>query len=314
MAVVLALRVAIMLTPVVTRWAASGGSPPTQGFTLWLQEHWNVFSDPAKSAPDVTAELQASLDEGSFVLVADVPGPFELRKLQVRWDRTPPAGPVQDVDVCTFHFLKAPGGTPTNAWLDSDYATLETAFGAYWTAIKPDFPTWQHLDQYRWYADGPAFYHQVGGSGPFVPIGDNPARRVTEVDVPGTSGATSPLPPQCSITVTEITSGRKHWGRWYLPACGASTVMGSDGRVLSGIVTALLGAAVTFYNAARTASLIPVVFSIQKPDRPTARGGTLPAVGAVAYEVVSLQMDDIVDVIRSRRYDRAVNKPRTALT
>jgi hypothetical protein len=79
-------------------------------------------------------------------------------------------------------------------------------------------------------------------------------------------------------------------------------------------VTALLAAGVTFYNACRTASLIPVVFSIQKPERDKAGGGTLPAVGAVAYEVVSLQMDDLFDVIRSRRYASAVNKPRTALT
>jgi len=60
--------------------------------------------------------------------------------------------------------------------------------------------------------------------------------------------------------------------------------------------------------------MVPVVWSIAKPERPKAGGGTLPAAPAVAYEVTSLQMDNLFDVIRSRRYDVATIKTNTALT
>jgi hypothetical protein len=313
-AVVLAFRIAIMLTPTVARYCMTGGSPPTQGFSLWVQEHLDTLFDSEKSAAEVTAELQATLDEGSVVLVADIEEPFELRKLQVRWSRAPSGGTLEDVDVCTFHFLKLDSGVPSNSWLTADYTTLETAFGTAWGAIKDYYNAFVHLDQYRWYADGPAFYHQVGGSGPFVPIGDNAARRVTEVDVAGTAANGNPmLPPQVAISVTEKVSSRKHWGRFYLPTIWAQACT-DPGRLANSAITHLLPPWVTFYNAARAAQLIPVVFSIQKPERPKKPSGTLPAVGAVAYEVTSLQMDDLFDVIRSRRYSAPTIRTNTALT
>jgi hypothetical protein len=60
--------------------------------------------------------------------------------------------------------------------------------------------------------------------------------------------------------------------------------------------------------------MVPVVFCIQKPSRPTAGGGTLPVQAAVAYEVLSLQMDDLADVIRSRRWDTPTIRSVTTLT
>lgn len=247
-------------------------------------------------------------------VLADVEDAFELRKLQVRWSRAPAGGTTEDVDVCTFHFLKLASGVPTNSWVTGDYTTLESAFGTFWGSIKVNWASWIHLDQYRWYADGPDFYHLETGDTIYKPNGDNPARRVTEVDVAGTlTGGTSMLPPQVAMTVTEKTSSRKHWGRFFLPGMSATNTS-ADGRISSSSLSSLLSAAVTFYNAARAASLIPVVFSIQKPVRPKKPSGTLPAVGAVAYEISSLQMDDLFDVIRSRRYGAATIKTNTALT
>lgn len=306
-------RVGFMVSSSVFRYAFQGGSTDSSPFWAALNGHWTEALDPLVDPLTFADTLTAEMPEGTYVAVADVEAPFELRKLQVRWDRTPPAGTVQDVDVCTFHFLKLSGGEPTNSWDPADYAAVESAFLTYWGNIKSGFPTWQHLDQFRWYADGPAFYHLDNNSNRYVPNGDNPARRVTEEDVAGT-GSGSALPPQDSLTVTEVVSHRKSWGRWYLPAGSASSILNTDGRAVSSVISTYLGHAVTMYNTCRAANLIPVVFSIQKPERPKKPSGTLPAVGAIAYEVTSLQMDDLFDVIRSRRYDAAVSKPRTALT
>lgn len=296
-----------------TIYGVSGGvtqfTPVTQGVEYIV----GSFFD-GKSTAEISEGVNAQFsEEGGGWIVADITGTFELRKLQVKWSRAP-GGRVEDTDVCTFHFLKVVSGTPSNDWSSgTEYSAVESAFNTYWGTLKDDYPSYIHLDQYRWYKDGPAFWHQIGGSGPFVPIGDNPSVRITEVDTAGTGSVTNMLPPQVAWSVTEITSSRRHWGRFYLPAAGA-TRLDSTGLLSSVELGGSLTASVTFYNACRAANAIPVVFSIAKPDRATAGGGELPAVGAVAYEVTSLQMDDICDVIRSRRWATGVTKTRTALT
>jgi hypothetical protein len=245
--------------------------------------------------------------------VTDFTGAFELRKLQWRLSRAPSGGTIEDQDVCTFHFLKVASGAPA-AWVDStDLPAVETALGTFWGAIDSKFPPFLHSDQYRWYKDGPAFYELNTAGTAYVPIGDNPAIRVTEVDTAGTDSTNVVFSPQTAMTITRRTSSRHHWGRWYMPA---PTVIIGDltGRITSSGVSTILGAAVTFFNSCRTANVLPVVWSIQKPERPKAGGGTLPAWDAHAFEVTSLQMDNLFDVIRSRRYDTATIKTNTALT
>lgn len=294
-------------------YGASGGvtnfTPISQG-VQYIVGRFFEGDDSATIQDNVNAQFG---EEGGGWIVADVPAPFELRKLQVRISRQP-AGRLEDVDVMTFHFLKVVSGTPSNDWSSgTEYSAVETALSAMWTTDKTDYPSFMHLDQFRWYKDGPAFYTLNDDGSAYVPIGDNPATRVTEVDVAGTSSATAVLPPQVAWSITEITSSRRHWGRFYLPA-GDANRLDATGLLGATELGSSLGAAVTFYNACRAANAVPVVFSIQKPERPKAGGGTLPAVGAVAYEVTSLQMDDICDVIRSRRYQNGVTKTRTALT
>jgi hypothetical protein len=295
-------------------YAASGGS--TYGGSI---EHGVEFFIKRFTEGDDSADIQTGLnaqyaaEENPGWIVADVTGTFELRKLQVRISRAP-AGRIEDVDVMTFHFLKTVSGTPSNDWSSgTEYSAVETAFNAMWTTDKTDYPSFMHLDQYRWYKDGPDFWELNTAGTAYVPKGDNAAVRVTEVDVAGTSSATAVLPPQVAWSLTEITSKRRSWGRFYLPA-GDANRLDNTGLLGATELGSTLGAAVTFYNACRTATAIPVVFSIQKPERPKAGGGTLDAVGATAYEVTSLQMDDICDVIRSRRYQNGVTKTRTALT
>lgn len=229
----------------------------------------------------------------------DDPGTLECRKLQVRWNRTP-SGRAEDVDVITFTFLRRDvSGLPTDDWSDpSHYAAVETAFGALWTTLKPQYPSWYTLAQYRWSKDGPGWRAS--------PTPYNPAVRVTDVSVAGTgTNATSTyMPPQVALSCTEKVAVRPSWGRFYFPI--AKCLTDTYGAVESSWRDAYADAFETFYLACRTAECIPVVYAPALPIRDRHRAGAvvgqIPARGDVVYEVLSIQVDDIFDIIRSRRF------------
>lgn len=292
MAIVLGFRLAVMLTPVIYRTVASGGSTPFTPVQQLLQQQWSRLTDPTEDPVVLSTELSAMAGEGSYILVTDYSAPFETRKLSVRWARSPAGMVAEDVDVIGIQFLKAPGGVPTNSWLDSDYTTLETAFGSLWNTLKVKYPSYMVLSQYRWYADGPALH-------PPPPEG-NPARRVTDLTVAGTSGAIVNMPPQDAESVTFKTSTRRGWGRVYMPAMhGDSLTLNANGNLTTAATDLLASSWVTFLNAARAASLVPVVFSLTHSK---------------AMEILIVQVDDLIDIQRRRRWKRADYKKQTTLT
>jgi hypothetical protein len=78
---------------------------------------------------------------------------------------------------------------------------------------------------------------------------------------------------------------RNRWGRFYLPAPSNLDVVA--GRVPPSFCEVVAIGAQTFYNAAIAADLIPVMYS--------------PTTGS-AWAINAIHVDDIYDVIRSRRY------------
>ena len=315
MAVVLAFRLAVFFGgPIAWRYVAAGGATYAGAYEHALTAFWERINDPGEDPAELAADMSAGYpEEGAAFTVTDFTGTFELRKLQWRLSRAPSGGTVEDQDVMTFHFIKATGGTPGTYVDGTDLPAVETALAAYWTSLKVYYPSFIHSDQYRWYKDGPAFWQLNTAGDAYIPISPNPAIRVTEVDVAGSGSGSSVLPPQTALSVTEKVTFRKNWGRWYLPAF-VSSVADGDGRVASTMIDTLTGFAVTFYNACRTASMVPVVFSIPKPARATAGGGSLPAQAGIAFEVSSIQMDNLFDVIRRRRYDAPTYRKSTVLT
>ncbi len=320
MAVVVLFRVGIAVaTSSVGRaalvWVASGGSTYFGSVEKGVLSALRYYEDGGTDASELQDQLNAADDPelSPGWIVTDFTDAFELRKLQWRFSRAPSGGTTEDVDVMTFHFIKATGGTPGTYVDSTDLPAVESAATTFWAAIKSWFPDWLHSDQYRWYKDGPAFYELNSGGTAYVPLAiGNPAIRVTEVDVAGTvSGEV--MPPQIALTITEKTSVRKSWGRFYLPNVSA-TFGDADGRAESTNIDTLCNAAVTFYNACRTAHMVPVVFSIQKPERPKKPSGTLPEQDAIAYEVLSLTMDNVFDVIRSRRWGGPTYRKSVVLT
>lgn len=233
--------------------------------------------------------------------MAQYTGDYELRKLEVRWSRVPTVGVVQDKAVCTFHLLNLTAGEPDDTWTDADYASCESKFDSWFAApgladfYKPE----TKLAEYVWRADGPAF----------KPFGASlsPTLRITTKSIPGTYAGTSAMcPPQCAASVTEVipahytaygvgvpgsvpgtgrTQVRNRWGRFYMPAPAAQYL--DDGRWGNGFTDTIADKTKTLYEALVAAQFIPVVYS--------------PTTGN-SWGVGEIHVDDIVDVVRSRRF------------
>lgn len=240
--------------------------------------------------------------------VASWSGDYELRKLQVSWSRIPSTGVAQDAAMCTFHFLNLTGGNPDDTWTAADYGAVETAFDTFWGALGTSYSAESILKEYLWRKDGPSFR----------PHGTelSPTERITARNVPGSISAGAELPPQCACSVTEVipatflahgvgvpgsapgtgrTQLRNRWGRFYLPAPQTNQI--AAGRFTSAFCTKVGDAAKVFYDACVSAQLIPVVYS--------------PTTGN-AWSVDAIHVDDIVDVIRSRRFVTPLTRtPRT---
>lgn len=248
-----------------------------------------IWPDEAGYGSDVVRALDEAVGDAGY-----------LRKLHVTFSRNP-LGSSEDVDVVTFHFAKIASDEATNAWVTGDYTALEALFNTWWTALKPNYSSTTKLHQYRWYKAGPAW-----------PISGPPVR-ITTPDTAGTHASAGMLPPQCSPNVSEHTRIRKHWGRFYLPAPNVD-VSDITARIDATFRVLISTSSTTLYNGARTAGYIPVVYSAAKPARKTKHGLDLPPQAARAYAVEQLVVDDVWDVIRSRRYAAGINIATTTLT
>jgi hypothetical protein len=239
---------------------------------------------------------------------AEYTGSFELRRLVLKFSRTPAGGTSEDAAAFTCHYAKLTGGAPDSNWLTADYTAVEGRWDTWWTAYKIYFPATFTFRGYTWYKDGPAWSPADRADGPA-----NPATRQTNRAVAGTQAATSMLPPQLALTVTKVTDIRKRWGRLYMLA-GSTGFTDNDGRLTAGQLATWLGLFVTCFNGCRADGKQPVIFSRGRSSHTAKRGGTIAAHGATAYEITGLQMDNLYDVVRSRRWSVPTVRTLTNLT
>jgi hypothetical protein len=289
-AVVLAFRVAIILAPTTYRlvkWeqAATGQpGPTTLGRALWDR----LYGDES----DEVLGAAVSEQTGTLASVTTFSETFELRRAQIRWGRDGGMAGGTDDAVTTHDFVKLAGGTPTADWQAADFQAVEAAFLTFWQAINGEYTALQSYKQVRWYKLGPQIVP------PQAPV------RIIDPASPGDlAGSTGQQPPQVAISITEKTSDPKAWGRFYLPA-GRDVLSTQYGRIGATYHTTLADAADAMYQAFLAASVPAVVYSTAKPERETAGGGTLPAKVARALTVDQIQVDDLFDVIRSRRWNQ----------
>jgi hypothetical protein len=219
--------------------------------------------------------------------VATFSEPFELRKVQFIWSIQDAAVAAEDSRVITFHLLKQSGGTPSADWVAGDFTAVDTHFTTWWTSLKSWFPGELTWDRIKIYKAGPAILP------PQIPVYD------ADKNVPGTNAA-DPMPPQVAISVTEIAGSKRHWGRFYLPGGTAAPTV--YGRLATVVQTAIADATDVLYTSLKTAGLNPVVYRAPLPERETKAGTTLPARAGTAWDVEKVQVDDVYDVIRTRRY------------
>ncbi len=268
------------------------------GRTVPPGEGWRFVDDLGIELPpgffgaeDVTFESSPTAGLAIIDVVANYEGTFELRKAQVRWGRNSGAAAGTDDAVTTHHFIKLVSGAPSATWVAADFTAIEAAIAAFWTALKTKYdPSYKYL-QVRWYKAGPQI------SPPQPPV------RIIDPNVAGTSAVGSSLPPQVAVSVTEKTSDPKSWGRFYLPAPVVNNLSAGGRMIESALQTPIADNADVMYEAFVTAGTPAVVYSSPKPSRPTAGGGTLPARDGRALAITSIQVDDLFDVIRSRRFN-----------
>lgn len=289
MAIALGLRAIVLLGLAGHRVLRSSEGPGAEQLTGIPSYLWARIQDPNESTAALEADLGAS--SGTVWSVADYQAPFELRKLQVRWGRNSFAAAGTDDAVTTHHFVKLTAGAPAANWVEADFVAAEQTFSDFWSSLITYFAPQIVLKQFRWYKAGPSI-------GP-----PNPPVRIVDKNVAGTS-ASYGMPPQVALSVTEKTSSPKNWGRFYLPPPSiGSTNIGAASRIGSALQTALADAADVMYEDFIVDGHPAVVYSSAKPARPISGGGTLPAISARALGVLQIQVDDLYDVIRSRRWD-----------
>lgn len=233
------------------------------------------------------SELQPDPYPTARYLITTYSSPFGLRRLVWRFARTPPGLVTEDIAEIGVRFAKIVSGLPDDGWLTADHTLVEGAAATLWTALKGFHRPNTTLDSYRWYLDGSL--HPP----------PQPAFRTVTVGVAGsaTSGVVQ-LPPQVAMSVTFKTSERKHWGRIYWPAPVTGTTTDS-GTIVTSSADSLAAAWVAFFNTCRAGGIYPVVY-----DRLT--GGAL--------SVDTIQVDDLFDVIRRRRWKQPSYRKVTALT
>jgi hypothetical protein len=209
-------------------------------------------------------------------------GGIGVRRATLILDRTL-ASPADDAATMHFDFLNITGGNPDDTWIAADYTTLESALNTWWAAVAGIAPTYIRMTRIMW--------HRVG---PGIPK-PNPAERILDLTTPvaGSSGASNS--PQTASSITFRTGMRKHWGRTYFPL--GSLLSGSD-RVTSANQGTLVSNTVTLMHSAMSSDFHPVVVV------------TNPA-GAIGIE--SIEVDDVPDTVRRRRWKHTGSKTITAL-
>lgn len=204
-------------------------------------------------------------------------GGIGVRRCQLVFSRIPASG-VEGTAVTTIDFLNLTGGNPDDTWVDADFTTLEGHLDTFWGVCKAYAPAYTTLDQLRWYRIGLGVGHP------------NPPVRITDRNVSGTGTGSSM--PQQAVSVTEKTPVRRAWGRMYLPL-NTYSMFDTSGRIASSVSGTIAAAAGTLYSAAAAAEYVPVVYSRKRSK---------------TFSVESIQVDDLADVIRSRRWANPVTR------
>lgn len=195
--------------------------------------------------------------------------------LKAVWSRAATAA--EDEAVCTFDLMGEDELTQTVV------NQIGALFNTWWFNLRAHYPTQLTFREVRFYDD----YDGDGSPGEVDFVHENGQAGLNE---------TGMLPPQCACSMTEEVYGfRRHWGRVYLPG-PAKDRTGVDGRYTSAFVQSIVNEGETLYEAL---------------DALGRRPGVYVSLGVAPPNLVSingLRCDDIVDIIRRRRWETFVTR------
>lgn len=189
----------------------------------------------------------------------------------------------------SFDVVNITNGAVDSTWTDSDFTQVHGPIAFFCQTVAPLFCTRYHFKEVRSYLRA---FNPYSVAEPFADTG--PPSAIGAMSYNGNSLGN--VPPQAAVSVTEMTSSRKNWGRFYLPALGNPNI-DTSGRIVTAQVSAIANAVQDLYEGLAASEFYPVV-PVTQVDRQPVR----------ALQVVSsVRVDDVIDVIRRRRH-------RTALT
>jgi len=183
-----------------------------------------------------------------------------------------------DNAVMHFDFLNFTSGSPDDTWITADYTTLEGFLSTWMTAVATSMPSGWKFTQIIW--------HRVG-TGITKP---NPAERNVTLGTPITgSGGTNHI-PQAACSITFRTGVRRSWGRTYLPW---GMPVGAGLMLTSAQCDSIASSTNTLVTSSATNDFQLVVVSA-------------PLRSALTVE--SIEVDNVYDVIRRRRWKKSTYK------
>lgn len=206
-----------------------------------------------------------------------VPPGIGVRRAQLVFDRTA-FTPPEDVVTTHLDIQNFTGGNPDDSWTDGDFSLIEAALRTCFVALAGMMAAPLKLNEIRWYRIGPGI------------VPPNPAVRITPENILATGSAK--LPPQVALTLTLKSGVRASWGRMYLPF-GTQSMVTPDGYILSSDASQIVSAFNTLFNTLAQSDFLPVVYSRTRSK---------------AYSIEQLVVDDVWDVIRSRRFSKPTNR------
>jgi|SRR5215203_3280812 len=204
----------------------------------------------------------------------DVGDEFQARRCQVVLARAAP----EDVVVNTFDFVNITSGALDTSWTAGDFTGVEARLRTFYATQTTRFPAAVSLREFRW------------SILPNPPGEDNPAVRVAPPATALTFTGTSTAPPQLAISITKRTAMRRHWGRIYMGPLDSGSYDSTSGRLSAARVDGIA----TPFEALRA--------GLQADDTPMIVYNRTTGVG---LSVDGTRVDDVVDIVRSRRHRAA---------
>jgi len=206
---------------------------------------------------------------------------------------------VADNFVTTFDIVNITGGAIDSTWNEADFAAVSAqiyALSQGWVSRMSSDYRWIEQRYYRRY------FNPLSLTQPFAPSGP-PAMIIPNS---GTGAQGSYQAPQVAVTTTDRTAYPGHWGRNYWPHPYAG-LASSGGYISQSSVDSLAQLVHDVYEDLMGAEFYPVV----PITRYTSGDTVIPARGLLTISEV--QVDNLFDVMRSRRPKKATYRKRLPL-